>query len=360
MTSLRTLQETPPDPRQIALMRIYRLLLLVVTATAVILTVWIIGDLLTILFAVVLLAVILHGVAELLSRHTRLPYWAALPLVVIVIFVLFAGLILLAGPGLSYQAATLRQLLGVQATALHGQLSQHGWGRLILQQVPTLLGGDKTEGGLGVPSGFAGSVAGFLGSAFGLFGTTAVVLIAALYLAASPATYVDGVLRVVTVAHRPKARELCALAGGALWAWSAGQALDMLVVGILSALGLWVIGVPLALLLGVLAGLSNFVPYIGTITGAVPAVLLAFSIDPTRGLETIALYAVIQGFEGNVMAPMIQKRAVNLPPGLTILSQTAFGAILGIPGFIFATPITAAILAVLARITAPLEASVED
>ena len=129
----------------------------------------------------------------------------------------------------------------------------------------------------------------------------------------------------------------------------------MLVVGTLSSLGLWVIGVPLALVLGVVAGLMNFVPYIGALAGAVPAVLIAFSVGATQGLEKIGLYLVIQGFEGNVMAPLIQKRAVDLPPALTILSQTAFGVILGLPGLIFATPLTAALLAVMTKATTPLD-----
>ena len=198
-------------------------------------------------------------------------------------------------------------------------------------------------------------MAGFLGSALGLFGTLVVVLIAGIYLAVSPEVYVNGALRLVTVKHRPMAKEMIEAAGSALQAWSAGQALDMLVVGILSGVGLWLIGVPLALVLGVVAGLFNFVPYIGAIAGAIPAVLIAFSVDVTHGLETIGLYVVIQGFEGNVMAPLIQKRAVDLPPGLTILSQTAFGAILGIAGLIFATPLTAALMAVLQKDTPPLD-----
>lgn len=347
------LKDVSSDPRDVALARIYALLRLVVVIASIMLALWILGDLLTVLFAATLLAVILNGVAGLLRRYTRLPHRAALILVVLAIVILLTGLAVLAGPGISQQASTLRQLLGIQASALHDRLAHYGWGRIILEQVPSSLGGERLDAGFGVPSGFAGSIAGFLGSAFGLFGTLAVVLIAALYLAGSPEIYVNGALRFVKLADRPKAKALCVAAGGALWAWSAGQALDMVIVGIVSGLGLWAIGVPLALLLGVLAGLSNFVPYVGTITGALPAVILAFSISSTRGLETIALYAVIQCFEGNVMAPMIQKRAVDLPPGLTILSQTAFGAILGIPGFILATPMTAALLAVMAKVTAP-------
>ena len=228
---------------------------------------------------------------------------------------------------------------------------------MILSRVPRSLGGDAEGGGPEMPSGLAGSVFGVLGSAVGLFGTLAVVVIAGIYLAASPRTYANGMLRLVARAHRNHARDLLVAGGEALWAWSAGQALDMLVVGLLSGLGLWLLGVPLALALGVLAGLFNFVPYIGALVGAVPAILIAFSQGVPTGLETMALYAVIQGFEGNVMAPLIQNRAVHLPPGLTVLSQTAFGAILGVPGLIFATPITAALLAMGQKATTPLDAS---
>ena len=344
-----------PDPHAAALGRIYSLLRLVVAATAVILTVWLLSDILTVVFAAALLAVILHGISSLLQRYTPLPYWASLIIVLLVLLAALAGLGILAGPGLSQEASRLRDALSNQTRGLHTRLAQSQWGQLILQQVPQSIGGDKSSSGNGVPAGFAGSVAGYLGSAIGLVGTVIVILIAGLYLAASPATYVNGALRLVPPQHRHMAKELCQTAGSALWAWSAGQALDMLVVGILSGLGLWIIGVPLALVLGLVAGLLNFVPYIGAIAGAVPAVLIAFSVGATQGLETIGLYLVIQGFEGNVMAPLIQKRAVDLPPALTILSQTAFGVILGIPGLIFATPLTAALLAVMAKATTPLD-----
>ena len=343
------------DQRAAILQRLYELLRLVVAATAVILAIWLLSDVLTVVFASALLAIILHGVAMLLRRFTGLPYWAALTIVAVAGVALLVGLGMYAGPGLSDQAVKLRQAVESQAHGLHDRLGQSQWGKVVLQQVPTSLGGDKPGGEASVPSGFAGSVGGFLGSAFGVFGTLAVVVIAGLYLAGAPGTYVNGAMRLVPVGHRPKAKELCEAAGKALWAWSAGQALDMLVVGVLSGVGLWIIGVPLALVLGVVAGLFNFVPYIGAIIGAIPAIIIAFSLGSTAGLETIGLYLVIQGFEGNVMAPLIQNRAVHLPPGLTILSQTAFGAILGVPGLIFATPLTAAILAVMAKATTPLE-----
>ncbi len=346
--------ETSADPRAVALSRIYDLLRLVTAAAAILLAIWLISDVLMVVFAATLLAVILHGCAGLVHRFTKLPYWAALLVVIVVIVALLAGLGLVAGPGLSEQATKLRQSLGQQVHGLHDRLSHYNWGRAILDQVPSSLGGDKQGSAPGVPSGVAGSVAGALGSAIGLFGTVVVVVISGLYLASAPSVYVNGAIRLVPEVHRAKAKELFQTAGNALWMWSAGQALDMLVVGILSGVGLWIIGVPLALVLGVVAGLFNFVPYFGAITGAIPAILIAFSVGATTGVETVILYCVIQAFEGYVMSPLIQKQAVDMPPGLTILSQTAFGTILGIPGVIFATPLTAALQSVMGKATKPL------
>jgi predicted PurR-regulated permease PerM len=342
------------DPRVASLERIYALLRLALAGAVVVLAVWLLSDVLVVVFAASLLAVILHGLARLLHRATKLPYWASLAVVVLVIMGLLGALGVIAGPGLGEQVVKLREALVAQTHGLHDRLGQTQWGKLLLDQVPDAMGGNKNGGVPGMPTGFAGSVAGVLGSAMGLVATLAVVLIAGIYLAGSPSTYANGVLRLVPLPHRGKAKQLCEVAGHALWSWSAGQALDMLVVGIVSFIGLWFIGVPLALVLGVVAGLMNFVPYIGAIIGAIPAIVIAFSVGSTQGLETVVLYLVLQAFEGNVMAPLIQNRAVHLPPGLTILSQTFFGAVLGIPGLIFATPLTAALLAVMTKATVPL------
>lgn len=346
--------DATPAPRQPDLAHIHALLRVVAAVAGVGLVLWLLGDVLMVVFAAALLATILHGAASALRRWTHLPFWAALALVVLVIVGALVGLGFVAGPGLAEQATSLRQALTGQAQGLQNRLQGTDWGRFVLDQVPAALGGAKQGGGNPIPSGFAGSVAGYLGAIFGTLGTLVVVLIAALYLAAAPDTYVNGALRLVVPKHRHKARRLAEAAGQALWAWSAGQALDMLVVGLLSGLGLWALGVPLVLVLAVVAALCNFVPYIGAIVGAIPAVIIAFSAGPKQGVETIALYAVIQFFEGNVMAPLIQRHAVHMPPGVTILSQTGFGALLGLPGLIFATPLTAALLAVGDEATAPL------
>ncbi len=125
----------------------------------------------------------------------------------------------------------------------------------------------------------------------------------------------------------------------------------MLVVGLVTGGSLALLGVSLPFILGIIAALLNFVPYVGAIGGAVPAILIAFSQGPRQALLVAALFVVVQTLEGNVLSPMIQRRAVNLPPAATILAQTALGALFGLPGIILATPVAAAILAALREVT---------
>jgi predicted PurR-regulated permease PerM len=343
------------DARTAALDRIYSLLRLALIGLVACAALWLLADLLTVVFVAALLAVILDGVVGRLMKATRLPHWAALVAVVAGLLAMFAGIVFLAGPGLSDQADKLRLALGVQARDLRDALPRSEWGRLILHQIPTSIWGGALGGNIVVPYAFAGSMAGVLGSTIGAIASLAVVLIAALYMAATPGLYFDGVLRVVPARRRNQARTVLLVAGAALRAWSAGQVLAMILLGVLWGLGLRALGVPLAFVLGVLAGVTNFVPYLGAVVGALPAVVLAFSVNPTMGLETIVLFAVIQCIEGNLIEPLIQQRAVHVPPALTILSQTACGMLLGIPGIIFATPITAALLAVARQVSTHTE-----
>ncbi|CAP55963.1 conserved hypothetical protein [Gluconacetobacter diazotrophicus PA1 5] len=338
------------------LARIHHLLQVAILLAVMVLSIWLIGDVLMVVFAATLIAVILHNLAAMVERRTRLPYWLALSLVVVVLLAAIGGLGWSSGPAIAEQATRLRIALTTQAHSLRGQLNASTMGRTVLDYLPQSLGGNQAGGGdNGMGSRIAGSMTGVLSSAFGAAGTLAVILIAGLYFALSPALYVNGLLRLIPPGHRPAARTLLLVAGRTLWAWTAGQALDMLVVGILSGVGLWFIGVPLALALGVVAGMANFIPYIGAFIGAVPAILLGLSQGTREGLLVMALYAAIQFFEGNVMAPLIQRHAVQMPPGLTILSQTVFGTILGLPGLVLASPLTAALLAMMDRATPPLD-----
>lgn len=349
--------QSPSDSPLDSIARILRLTLLI---AAVMLSIWLIGDVIMVVFASTLFAVILHGLSRMLTRWTKLPYGASLALVCLVMVTLTVGIFWTSGSDIVAQAARLRDALTTQVIALRNQLAAWPPGQVVLDYLPASLGGHgggkESSGGLmSLGSRIAGSMTGFLGSAFGVLGTMAVIIIAGIYFAASPELYANGILRLVPRQWRPHGREVMLAAADTLWAWVAGQALDMAVVGILSGVGLWIIGVPLALSLGILAALCNFIPYIGAILGAIPALLLALSLGLRETAIVAALYAVIQFFEGNVMAPLIQRKAVQMPPGLTVLSQTFFGGIFGAPGLILASPLTAMLLTVGDKLSTPLE-----
>ncbi|WP_222547770.1 AI-2E family transporter [Asaia lannensis] len=336
------------------LTRIFRILRFTLIVTIVVLALWLLGDVLMVVFASTLFAVILHGLARILRDRARVPYQLAVGLVALTILLAIAALFYFSGPQIGDQFVKLKQALITQYGQVRSQMGTSTWGQFVMDHLPKSLGGNETGSGPSLGAGLANSVTGILSSAFGLLGTIAVILIAGLYFAMSPAIYVDGMLRLVPENHRPAARTLFLTAGTTLWSWTIGQAFDMLAVGLASGIGLAILGVPLAMALGVVAGLCNFIPYIGAILGAVPAVLIALSQGSRTGLMVAGLYCVIQFLEGNVLAPLIQRHAVHMPPALAILAQTVFGTILGVPGLILASPLTAALLAIGDKGTAPL------
>jgi predicted PurR-regulated permease PerM len=331
--------------------RVSALFRTIAIAAAVGLVIATLGDVVMIVFAAALIAVLLRGTAERLGHLLHIPTGWALLVVLVGLVALLGGLVWWHGESLAEQFSQLQEGLAQQLGRLRGQLQQTDWGQQVLHQLPFGLGsagqaGSQANSGAGLQY-LAGMVAGALRSALGLLGTIGVILVAALYIAAAPRSYVDGLVSLLPSGRRAATRRVLDHVGDKLWGWLIGQVLDMLVVGVLCGVGLVLLGMPLAFILAVIAALLNFEPYIGAIAGAVPAVLIALSINGQEALFVALLYLGVQTFEGNVTAPLIQKRAIDLPPALTILSQTAFGVIFGLFGVILATPFAAAILAAL-------------
>ena len=118
----------------------------------------------------------------------------------------------------------------------------------------------------------------------------------------------------------------------------------MLCVGVVTATGLTLLGIPLALALGVLAGLLNFIPYLGPILSGGPAVLIAFTQSPADALNTLLFFVAIQNLEGYALTPMLQRRSVSIPPALGILAIVGLAALFGTYGVLFATPLLLVIM----------------
>jgi predicted PurR-regulated permease PerM len=170
------------------------------------------------------------------------------------------------------------------------------------------------------------------------------VVFLATFFAAEPKVYRRGLLTVVPSEHRRRASEAADRVADTLQRWLVARLILMGAVAVMTAAGLMALKVPTPIALGVLAGLLDFVPNVGPILAAVPAVLLTFEAGSGRLLAVVGLYLFVQTLEAYVLSPLVERRAVHLPPGLILAAQAVLGYLTGWLGLMFATPLTAAAL----------------
>lgn len=134
-----------------------------------------------------------------------------------------------------------------------------------------------------------------------------------------------------------------------------GVVVNMCVIGLLTGAGLFLLGVPYALLLGLLAGLTELIPFLGPwISGSVAVLVALAAVDPLKALEVLILFEVIQQVEGNTLVPLVMSRAVKLNPLVVIVAVITGGALLGILGAVLAVPVAVVIQVLVLRVLAPV------
>ena len=286
---------------------------------------------LLLLFAAVLFAVVLNAFATLVGR-SGLPYRWSVGAVVAALLALLAAVGVLAGPDIATQVDELRDRIPQAVDKVRGYMGRHGWSRALLE---------GSAGGSQGLSSWAGDAA---KASLAVVTNAAVVFFVGLFLALEPATYRRGLLSLVPRAGRDLGREMLLDVGQNLRWWLLGRLFTMVVVGTATGLGLWALGVPLALTLGVLAGLFNFVPYVGPIIAGIPAVLLALGEGPSRALWVAVLFLGVQTVEGYVLTPLVDRRTVALPPALTLAAQFSLALLAGGAGIVLASPLLVAAL----------------
>lgn len=193
-----------------------------------------------------------------------------------------------------------------------------------------------------------------VGALFGLF----VTVFSGLYLSIGPEVYLSGLTRLFPPRSRPRIRRALNAVAADLRLWILGTAINMVVIGAATTLGVWLLGLPAPLALGLIAGLLEFIPIYGPILSAIPAVLLALLVSPGDALWVVVLYTGIQQVESNVLAPLVMRSAVRLPPALTLLFGALMAVLFGFLGLLLAVPILTAALALIRRLyVEPLEAA---
>lgn len=286
----------------------------------------------------VLIAIILHAPARLLSRW--IPFRLSFALSVVGFLAVVAGLLIQLIPQLLSQMSQLASQLPAAMAYLSGWIEE----RTGAPTSPELAAQVNTQLGE-----FVGRFVPLAFNLVALFTGSFAIIILAIFLGAEPDTYRDLLLRLVPPASRQRARVIYDETGRNLRNWVLGKTFTMAMTGVFIWLGLTLFGVPGALALGALAALLEFIPNFGPTIAAVPAVIAAFLVSPVTALWVALYFFLFQQFQSAVTVPLVERRAVDIPPAALLIWQLMLAVGFGILGLFVATPLLA-MLSVVARI----------
>lgn len=291
-------------------------------------------------FGGVLVAVLLRSLATGFSWYTSLRPGLSLAVALILILLIGGGGVWLAAPQVSRQIDTLADKLPESMHRLETWVEDYGWGRYLIQTANRQFHSMLEQGTL------ITKTTDYMYTVIWVATGVLVIVFIGLYFAYDPHLYHDGFAQCLPARKRARAREVLQGIEHALQRWLLGKIVSMTIVGVLTGIGLWGLGIPLALTLGIIAGLLAFIPNFGPVMSVIPAVLLGLLQGPMMALYVLALYSAVQLVESYLITPIIQSWAVSLPPVLLITFQVLMGVLAGSLGLIFATPLLVALIVV--------------
>jgi predicted PurR-regulated permease PerM len=310
-------------------------------------------EVLQLVFIAALCAVYLSAITDLLERRFRLARWLGLTAAVVATLAAVVGIGALLVPPVIDQTQAL--MSGLPQTLTNIQSVLAGWAR----EYPVLRSTELADPSSGLVARLIDDAAGFLRGSIlpyvtaggKLFIEGASVVVMALYLARQPRLYRDGILALVSPKHRAVGAQILSDAHATLRAWVVGQLLAMMVLALLTALGLWALGVPYWLAFGIFTGLVAVVLFFGTLVSTLlPALFVVGTGDWLKVLAVILLGVGVHVVEANVVVPRIMERRLALPPVLTIASVLTMGTLLGVVGLVVAVPVLAVTMVVVRHV----------
>ena len=318
--------------------RIWTATLIVTSVLGGILLLWLASKVFLLFFAASLFGIFLRAIADLIKSFTHWSRDWSLAAAILLLLCLFSGLGWLLAPSVSKEVQQVSNELPQAIQKLEAQLRQYSWGNTVV---------DKLEN----PSGLIAQTGGIMKKAQALFSISLegvidvlAILFCGFYLAARPEVYVDGVLRLIPPDRRDRASTILKQIGQELRHWLLGQIVSMTVIGILTWVGLLVLRIPASGVLGILAGILDFVPVAGPWVAGIISCILALLRSPMRAVFVACLFVCLHLLEGHLVMPLIQRKATQLPPVLTIFAMILFYTLFGFFGLFLAVPLLAFIL----------------
>ena len=307
-----------------------------VTVVVLLVLLWYAIDVFLLLFMGIFIAVLLRAPADWLAGRTGWSEGVTLSLVIFLLIALLAVGGFFFGRTVVNQSWQLTQQLPKVVEKVRERLRRTDYGKQLAEATET------------PPPEASAQVVGkglrLVGSTFAAVSSLVVVLFIGIFLAWQPSAYRRGFVRLFPERRRKRVREVLNAIGYVLQRWLVGQVVLMTIVGVLTWIGLHFLDVPFALPLALFAAFAEFVPYVGPIVAGIPAVLVALAEGPELAIWVAGLYIAIQSVESYLLTPLIQQRAVYLPPALLLFSQVILGVTAGPLGVIVATPLAAAAL----------------
>ena len=301
---------------------------------------WVLREAVIVGFGAVLVAAALLAGARPLCRRTGLQRRWAVLLVLTAVTVIVALLAWGLGDPVGEQLRALRDSLPRAWDSLQQWLARQPWGLPVLDWF-----GDTKE--MQLPWGGLGGVA--TGTLHALSVALLIVLMG-IYLAVDVPLYRQGLVRLFPLSRRERVSAALHDAGHALTKWLLGQGVVMLAVGVITTLGLMLIDMPMAIVLGLIAGLLEFVPFFGPVVAGLLVVLVAFPEGPQMALYAAGVMLAVQQVENHLLTPLVQRWAVELPPVLSLGSVLVFGTLFGLPGIVFGTPLMVLVMVLVRRL----------
>lgn len=320
----------PPQKEQTSEIAFVRRALIVIALTAGVFLLWQVRTVLVLLFGAVMVATIFRAIADMLQKYLRLPSRLAVLTSVLLVVAVIGIVAWLIGSQVSAQSEQLAKALPQAAQIIDERIAAFGLGHPVGQWMHVAGSG----GGL-----IGANLTTFLSSATLSVASFLIVFFGGIFLAAQPRLYGIGAIKLIPATRRSLVAEAMEESDRALRLWLKGQLWAMILIFLMTWFGLWLLGIPSALVLALISGVLEFIPYAGAIASSIPAIMVALVLGPELALWVVALYVVVHHIEAYLIQPVIQQFAVEIPAVITLFALLAFGLLFGFLGVLLAAPL---------------------